>query len=185
MTTNRVKLIAGALALVLVIALAIEIFTVQRSGVHAYSVDKRLKIYSFQYFPGESMDFTYPTPPRPPSKLRIQWLLLAQKLRLYQAPRGVQSPPPLGTITGKGPALVVLAQIAGGESHWLELVTENGETINQSTPMRVLVTDTNLFLWTYAFYEGRKRVYPLTNGNYRLRFSAETNDLAIIRVRLR
>jgi len=183
MTTNRVKLIAGALALVLVSALAIEVFTVRRSGVHAYPVDKHLKIYSFQYFPGDSMDFTYPTPPPPPSKLRTQCLLLAQKLRLYKPPMGVQIPPPLGAIKGKGPALVVLAQIAGGESHWLEVVTENGETINQASPMRVLVPDTNLFLWTYAFYQGRKRVYPLTNGNYRLRFSAETNDLAIIRVR--
>jgi hypothetical protein len=180
----NVKLLAGALALVLVFALSIAIFTVQESGVHAYSVDKRMKIYSFQYFPGESMDFAYPTPPPPPSKLRIQWALLARKLGLYQAP-SVQRPVPLVTVKGSGPALVVLAQIEGGNSHWLELVSENGVTINQSAPWHALLPETNLFLWNYAFYEGKKRrvVYPLTNGNYRLRFSSETNDLAIIRVR--
>src|SRR5262249_3998655 len=150
------KLITAALALVLVAWLAFLIVSTRQSGVSVRSVDKRLKIYTCQYFPGESVDFAYPPPPPQTSKLRIQWMLLAHKLKLYEGPR-VQSPPPLGTIKGNGPALVVLGQIAGGESHWLELVTQNGETISQSAPMRVLVSDANLFLWTYAFYEGRKR----------------------------
>ena len=180
----RGKIIAAPLALALVITLAIAIFTIQRSGVHAYSVDKRLKLFSFQYFPGKSMDFAYPTLPPPPSKLRMQCTLLALKLGLYR-PRVVQRPSAIVTIQGAGPALVVLGQIAGGESHWLELVTEKGEIINASAPQRALIPDTNVFLWSYDFYDGGKRTrvaHPLTNGIYRLRYSDEAEALAIIRV---
>ena len=153
--------------------------------MHAYSVDNRLKIYSFRYFPGPSMDFAYPTPPPPPGKLRTQCTLLALKLGLYRG-RTAPRPSSLVTVQGTGPALVLLAQIAGGESHWLDLVAENGEIIDTSAPMRALVAETNLFLWNYAFYQGGKRTrvaYPLTNGIYRLRYSDELKDLVIIRVR--
>jgi len=147
--------------LALVTGLVFLVVTTQRSGVLVRSVDKRLKIYSFEYFPEASMDFSYPPAPRPPSKLRIQWTILAHKFRLYQ-PRSTTNPLPLVKLTGPGPALVVLGQIAGGDSHWLELVTQHGETIHQSAPMHALIDVTNLFLWHYPLMrEGKKERFTL------------------------
>lgn len=191
MTRNRVKLIAAALTLVLVIAIGIATFTVRRSGVHAYSMDPRLRIYDVHYFRGTNdYDFSYAKPGTEQIKYQCQRLLNAV---------GIKSTPWVQVnpfrVRGKSPALVICGGIEGAKMMSpFVLLTGDGKDVN---PIKVTShrideknfppydgTD-NRFTWFYALYNKNDRSveYQLTNGTYHLRYDDETNDLAIIRIR--
>ena len=155
----------------LVAALAIAAFVVgPRSGFSVASTDKRIKVYDFQYFPGQGIEYSYPPTG---SRLRIRIEGVLEKLGLT---RWTPLPGTFLRARGKGPAVFLLASFQGGNPGQLELLTDDGDSVARSvTPMQIR---TNLYLWqSYGTFFAR------TNQIYHLRCVGETNDLAIVRVR--
>ena len=85
-----------------------------------------------------------------------------------------------------------MGRIEGGDSSQLGVWTDSGQPANpleaELHPGIVAVAHkTNLFLWKYDLCDWKKPRsldLRLTNGLYRVRHYGETNDLAVIRVRL-
>lgn len=89
------------------------------------------------------------------------------------------------SLNGKGPLLLMLAHIEGGDMKYVDLLSESGRSVNFPFPLaHVSGVDTNFFMLQCPLYDFNGREdSTLPNGVYRLRIERETNDLAIIRVR--
>ena len=169
MTTKRVKLIAAALALVLVGALAFWVFSTRQSGVSAYSTDERVKIYDVRYISEGTNVFV----PRNERLMRACERLL-DKVGIRRAPW--RRPP----VTVLGHSLILYGRFhqcitelwlyPSGDQAWRERQAWGG---NKSAQKFAWSTNSDFFFWPVR----------LTNSTYYLREYEETNNLVIIRVK--
>jgi hypothetical protein len=175
---KKVVIISAVTGALIVIALVVAILSAQQGNVRVISTDRHTKIDDIQYFPGKRFSYKYPRYQIPqPWMIRFQPLLrkFGLKARFTMA------------LNGRGPLLLMIAHIKGGDMKYVDLVSEDGRSLSFPFPLvHFSAVDTNFFVLQCPLYDFNGREgedCTLTNGVYRLRIEGETNDLAVIRVR--
>jgi hypothetical protein len=165
---RTITTIVAPVALVLGLAIGLQVLLTLRHGVVARCTDQGLRIYQTKFFPVGHFDAIF-GPFTERLKLHVR-LLLAKVGVPFQPVRGFG-------LHGEGPALVIYGHFEGKHPPRFCLVTEVGRAVNPWGADPTWDSRTGEFLWC-------QDAYGLSNGLYYVRDFGKTNNLADVRIGL-